>query len=129
VIRIVLAMTQDGFIARPDGRLPVHDREDLRAFRAMTMGTDCVVGRVTADTLPPLPGRRLLVMSRSSGLPDVAAVLRERRPGVPLSVIGGAQVYELFADIADAWSVTTLEMRGGPGWIGLGPRMREALGL
>lgn len=145
-ITLVLAVTLDGYIARPDGSLPMRDPEDLRHFRALTMGTDCVVGRVTADTLPVLKGRRLLVMSsgwdgaRGCGrhttykgeftyTRSVEEAIGERRDGTPLHVIGGAQVYELWADIADGVSVTWLPIVGGPGWIRLGPKMRERLSV
>ena len=138
-ITIVLAVTLDGCIARPDGALPVRDPEDLRHFRALTMGTDCVVGRVTADTLPVLKGRRLLVMSggeRASVyrgehviVGSVEEVLEARRANVPLHVIGGAQVYELWADIADGVFVTWIPIVGAPGWVRLGPRMLERLAV
>jgi dihydrofolate reductase len=137
-ITIVLAVTLDGCIARPDGALPVHDPEDLRHFRTLTMGTDCVVGRVTADTLPVLKGRRLLVMSGGVAtayrgehtiVGSVEEAISERHIGAPLHIIGGAQVYELWADIADGVSVTWIPIVGGPGWVRLGPRMLERLAV
>lgn len=135
-ITLILASTLDGCIARPDGALPMRDPEDLRHFRALTMGTDCVVGRVTADTLPVLKGRRLLVMSGGWTtayrgehviVGSVEEAISERHVGEPLHVIGGAQVYERWADIADGVSVTWLPIVGGPGWVRLGPKMRERL--
>ena len=137
-ITIVLAVTLDGCIARPDGALPVRDPEDLRHFRALTMGTDCVVGRVTADTLPVLKGHRLLVMSGGWEtvyrgehviVGSVEEAISERHIGAPLHIIGGAQVYELWADIADGVSVTWIPIVGGPGWVRLGPRMLERLAV
>lgn len=38
---------------------------DFAHFRDMTMGQMLLVGRKTADTLPPLPGRDIAVLTRS----------------------------------------------------------------
>lgn len=82
------------------GALPWRIPEDLRRFRAATMDHTLIVGRVTYATMPHLPGRRLVVVSRTGGrcawpiahsIEAAIADARETDPG-PL-VIGGAQVY------------------------------------
>ena len=82
------------------GALPWRIPEDLRRFKAATMGHALVVGRVTYATMPHLPGRRLVVVSRTGGrcawpiahsIEAAIADARETDPG-PF-VIGGAQVY------------------------------------
>lgn len=82
------------------GALPWRIPEDLRRFKAATMGRALIVGRVTYTTLPHLPGRRLVVLSRTGGrcawpiahsIEGAIADARETDPE-PI-VIGGAQVY------------------------------------
>lgn len=49
-----------------NGQLPwPHNPFDFAHFRAITMGQMLLVGRKTADTLPPLPGRDIAVLTRS----------------------------------------------------------------
>ena len=63
-----------------DGSQPFFIREDLRRFRALTLGGCVVMGRKTLAALPggrPLPGRRNLVLSRDPGFaPEGAQVCR-----------------------------------------------------
>jgi dihydrofolate reductase len=100
------------------GALPWHLPEDLKLFRALTLGSTVVMGRRTWDSLPPrarpLPGRRNVVLSRTlSGLgdgatvlPSVEAVLAE--PG-DVWVIGGGEVYAAFLPHAAEAVVTSVE--------------------
>jgi len=49
-----------------NGQLPwPHNPFDFAHFRDMTMGQMLLVGRKTAETLPPLPGRDIAVLTRS----------------------------------------------------------------
>lgn len=94
----------------PWPRLP----RDLRRFREATMGKVCIVGRRTYDTLPPLKGRRLTVLTRNptatlddfpraifvASNTDEARFNAEYRGGLDgygeepeVMVIGGAEVY------------------------------------
>lgn len=48
-----------------DGKLPWHIPEDLKRFRARTMGKEVVMGRKTVETLPSaLAGRHVLLLTR-----------------------------------------------------------------
>jgi len=67
-----------------DGKLPWRISEDLRHFKEITMGQKCLVGRKTFETLPPLPGRTLIVASFNSKISDTT----------DLFIIGGKQIYE-----------------------------------
>lgn len=53
-----------------DGELPWHSPEDLKFFKLMTKGHTIVVGRTTYQSLPPLPNRRIIVLTNN--LVDVA---------------------------------------------------------
>jgi dihydrofolate reductase len=82
------------------GALPWRIPEDLRRFRAATMGHTLIVGRATAESLPPLPGRDLVVLSRDVNHPRFdtyctigAAINGARLEDPEPFVIGGAQVY------------------------------------
>ena len=106
---IVVAMAENRVIGR-DGDLPWHLPEDLKRFKAVTMGKPLVMGRKTWDSLPrkPLPGRPNLVVSRQPGFAaDGAEVFAEldaalaeadrlaREMGVDeVCLIGGGSLYE-----------------------------------
>lgn len=92
--------------------------EDLKRFKALTSGHTIVMGRKTQQALPKgyLPNRRNIVLSRSDlrienvevmhSAEEVMASLREDEE---LYVIGGAVVYKLFMDIADAIEWTLID--------------------
>jgi dihydrofolate reductase len=106
---IVVAMAQNRVIGR-DGGLPWHLPEDLKRFKAVTMGKPLVMGRKTWESLPrkPLPGRPNLVVTRQPGFradgaqvfDDLDAALAEaNRLAEDLGVdevclIGGGSLYE-----------------------------------
>ncbi|QIK96508.1 dihydrofolate reductase [Sphingomonas sp. HDW15A] len=112
-ITIVLARAMNGVIGK-DGTLPWHIPADLRRFKALTMGSAMIMGRKTFDSLPGvLPGRQHIVLTRDpewrhDGV-DVVHTLEDSiaaAGGTPISVIGGAAVFELFEPIADRIELT-----------------------
>lgn len=63
-ISLVVAMDRERVIGR-DGTLPWHLPEDLKHFRAITMGKPIIMGRRTHASIGrALPGRRNLVLTR-----------------------------------------------------------------
>jgi dihydrofolate reductase len=112
-ITIVLARAINGVIGK-DGKLPWHIPGDLRRFKALTMGSAMIMGRKTFDSLPGiLPGRQHIVMThdpawRVEGV-DVAHDMDsaiEAAGRTPISVIGGAAIFELFEPIANKIELT-----------------------
>jgi dihydrofolate reductase len=112
-VTIVLARAINGVIGR-DGVLPWHIPGDLKRFKQLTMGSAMIMGRKTFDSLPGiLPGRRHIVMTRDpdwavEGVEvahDVDAALAAAGDE-PVSVIGGAAIFELFEPIADRIELT-----------------------
>ena len=112
-ITIVVARARNGVIGR-DGKLPWHLPADLKRFKALTMGSAMVMGRRTFESLPGLlPGRRHIVLTRdpewsSEGAEvarDVEQALRLAN-GERVSVIGGAEIFELFRPLADTIELT-----------------------
>jgi len=112
-ITIVLARAINGVIGK-DNDLPWHIPGDLKRFKRLTMGSAMIMGRKTFDSLPGiLPGRRHIVMTRDSGwsaegvevVHDIDAAITAAG-NEPISVIGGAAIFELFEPIADKIELT-----------------------
>jgi dihydrofolate reductase len=96
-----------------DGRLPWHLPADLKRFKAQTIGRPMIMGRKTFESFPsPLPGRRHIVLTRDRGWAaegaEVAHSVEEALAlaGDDAAVIGGAEVFALFLDRADAIELT-----------------------
>jgi len=107
-VALVVAMADNGVIGRA-GALPWHLPDDLRYFKAVTLGKPVLMGRRTFESIgKPLPGRRNLVLSRAAaghapGVEYVRSVGQARAlaaGAVGLCVIGGAEVYALALPLA-----------------------------
>src|SRR5262249_2417142 len=91
-ISLVVAMTRNHVIGRDNG-LPWRLPEDLKRFKALTMGKPILMGRKTFDSIgKPLPGRTNLVLTR-----DVSWNAE--------GVIAVHSLDEAFAKVADAEEV------------------------
>ncbi len=103
IISLVVAMADNGVIGK-DGRLPWRIPEDMRHFRALTIGKPCIMGRKTWDSLPkkPLPERPNIVVTRDANFRDDGAIVVHSldeallRAGdrAEVCVIGGAEIYK-----------------------------------
>jgi dihydrofolate reductase len=112
-LALVAAIADNGVIGR-GGALPWHLPDDLRHFKAVTLGKPVLMGRHTYEAIgKPLPGRRNLVMSHQAGsadlshpaaeieyVPDLAAALGLVGAAPELCVIGGAQIYAMTLPLA-----------------------------
>ncbi len=104
----IVAMADNGVIGRDNG-LPWHLPDDLKRFKALTMGHALLMGRRTFDSIGrPLPGRRNLVLTRNPGWQapgtDTVRSLDEalaKAGASMLFVIGGAEVFAL------AWPIVS----------------------
>ena len=112
-VTVVVARAANGAIGLAGG-LPWRLPADMKHFKAVTMGTVMVMGRRTFESLPGLlPGRRHIVLTRdrswlrdgaeTAHSPDEALALAGSEP---VSVIGGAEVIDLFLPRADAVELT-----------------------
>jgi dihydrofolate reductase len=109
-IVLVVAIADNGVIGK-DGAIPWHISDDLKRFKALTLGHTIVMGRKTWDSLPrkPLPGRRNIVVTRdehwhaegaeSMSLDQALALL-------DVFVIGGAEIYRAALVRADRIELT-----------------------
>jgi dihydrofolate reductase len=114
-VRIVLiaAVARNGVIGRR-GALPWRLPDDLARFQRLTLGKPVVMGRKTQASIGrPLPGRRNLVLSRTSGSIEGCTVVRSVDEAIAaageapeLWVIGGEAVYAAFLPRADVLELT-----------------------
>ena len=98
-----------------ENAMPWHIPADLKRFKALTMGKPMVMGRKTFESFPaPLPGRRHIVLTRDANWQaDGAEVVHSLDDAIAIAgavddiaVIGGAQIYALFMDLADTIELT-----------------------
>ena len=97
----IAAMSESRVIGN-HGKIPWHLPEDFRWFKHKTMGGTLIMGRKTFESIgKPLPGRKTVVLSRSSSLngvevyPDLIA-LEKALPALPAPywLCGGADIYQ-----------------------------------
>ena len=120
-VALVAAVARGGVIGR-DGGLPWRLPEDLAHFRGVTMDHPVVMGRRTWESLPerfrPLPGRRNVVVTRSSDWNAEGAAARagslhealELLSGEErVSVIGGGELFAAALPLADELVLTEID--------------------
>jgi dihydrofolate reductase len=105
-ISFVLARADNGVIGNR-GAIPWRISEDLKRFKAITMGKPIVMGRKTWDSFPkkPLPGRTNIVITRGRDWRAEGAVVvhslemalarAESEHPDEIAVIGGAEIWHL----------------------------------
>jgi dihydrofolate reductase len=104
VIAMIVAVAENGVIGR-EGGLPWRLPEDMKWFKARTMGRPIVMGRKTWESFPkrPLPGRTNIVVTRQAGYQaeggvvapslDAALALAHGEQPEEIMIIGGAELY------------------------------------
>ena len=113
-LALVAAVAANGVIGR-GGALPWHLPDDLKHFKAVTLGKPVLMGRRTFESIGrPLPGRRNLVLSGGPaiGMPGIETVatmqeaLRRCADADEVCVIGGAAVYAAALPLAHVIHLT-----------------------
>jgi dihydrofolate reductase len=120
-VSLVLARADNGVIGA-NGALPWRIADDMKRFKAITMGKPIVMGRKTWDSFPkkPLPGRTNIVITRDASwradgaaiahsLDEALAKARGENPA-EIAVIGGAEIYRLALPKADVIHLTEVHM-------------------
>ncbi|MFZ1642519.1 MAG: type 3 dihydrofolate reductase [Candidatus Contendobacter sp.] len=101
-LALIAALARNRVIGR-DNRLPWRLPADLRFFKQTTMGKPLLMGRRTWESIGrPLPGRRMIVLSRDPGYhAPGCAVARSLDEALAMAgavpeimVIGGALLYQ-----------------------------------
>lgn len=115
-LSLIAAVAANGVIGDRND-LPWHLPEDLKHFRALTMGHPIIMGRRTWQSLGrPLPGRRSLVVSRDPAFraegaevfPSLEAALAAAASATEVFVIGGAALYRTALPQADRLYITEI---------------------
>jgi dihydrofolate reductase len=117
LVSLVVAMARNEVIGRdnglPWGRLP----EDLKRFKAITLGKPVLMGRKTFESIgKPLPGRTNLVLTRdrlwqAAGTVVVHSLdeaLASTRDSTEIAGIGGAEIYRLLMPLANRIYLTRI---------------------
>jgi dihydrofolate reductase len=117
-ISIIVAVSENGVIGR-DGGLPWRLSGDLKRFKQVTMGHTVIMGRRTWESIGrPLPGRRMIVVSRQPDyevdLPEICSApsLDEALQAAKFAgdaeafIIGGAELYRTALPKADRLYLT-----------------------
>ena len=116
-ISLIVAASTNNVIGL-NGGLPWHLAEDLKRFKATTMGKPLIMGRATFASIGrALPGRKSIVMSRQPGFKaegcEVAASVEEAIACAgnveEVMVIGGGKIYALFLPIATRIYLTRVD--------------------
>ena len=113
---LVAALDRAGAIGRGND-LPWRLPDDLKHFKALTLGKPVLMGRKTAQSLGrALPGRRNLVLTRSGRVPfdgmeavDSLARAQAACAADELMVIGGGEVYALALERASQLHLTHVD--------------------
>lgn len=119
-LAIIVAMDEGGVIGHR-GSIPWHLPDDLRRFKAITMGHVLIVGRRTFESIGrPLPGRRFIVLTKNPGyaVPPGVEVARDFSAGLQLATdapqvfaAGGSAVYRAALPRTDELFVTRVHTR------------------
>ncbi len=105
---IVVAATNN--VIGVNGKLPWHLSDDLRRFKAITMGKPIIMGRKTYESIGrPLPGRQNIVITTQADfvadgcdvVASSAAAITAAGNAAEIMIIGGGQIYALFLPQAD----------------------------
>jgi len=120
-IVFVVAMAENGVIG-DRGKIPWRIADDMKHFKALTIGKPCVMGRKTWDSLPrkPLLGRTNIVLTRdlsvkvpggalATSLDAALGYARDdaRKRGVDeIMVIGGSDVFADTLPLAHRLEIT-----------------------
>ncbi|MGH8259422.1 MAG: dihydrofolate reductase [Steroidobacteraceae bacterium] len=119
-ISLIVAVAENDVIGRAGG-LPWHLSDDLKRFKALTMGKPMLMGRKTFESIGrPLPGRTSLVLTRTAGwaapagaivVTSMPEAIERTRDAPELAVIGGAEVFRLALPHARRIDLTRVHAR------------------
>ena len=124
-IVLIVAVAENGVIGA-GGAIPWRLKTDQQRLKTMTMGKPVVMGRKTFVSLRrPLPGRTNIVVTRDANFRAPGAVVTTsfaaarvialgdalRRLATEIAVIGGAEIYAQWMDVADRLEVTEVHVK------------------
>ncbi len=116
-LSIIVAMAQNRTIG-VNNTLPWRCPEDLKHFKALTMGHHMIMGRKTYDSIgKPLPGRTTVVVTRNTDLSiDGCVVAHSLQEAIAscagdqeIFVVGGAELYRQAIPLVDTLYLTEIQ--------------------
>ena len=116
-VSIIVAMAQNRTIGI-NNSLPWRCPEDLKHFKALTMGHHMIMGRKTFDSIgKPLPGRTTVVVTRNTQLQIEGCLVAHTLHGAiaacsgddEIFIVGGAELYAQAMPLADTLYVTEIQ--------------------
>jgi len=116
-LSIIVAMAKNRTIG-VNNTLPWRCPEDLKHFKALTMGHHLIMGRKTFDSIgKSLPGRITVVVSRDHSLKlpgctvvnSLPAAIAACAHDAEVFVVGGADIYTQTMDLADTLYITEIQ--------------------
>lgn len=116
-LSIIVAMAQNRTIGI-NNTLPWRCPEDLKHFKALTMGHHMIMGRKTFDSIgKPLPGRTTVVVSRNPALKIEGCIVTNSLHDAiaactgedEIFVVGGADLYAQALPLIDTLYVTEIQ--------------------
>ena len=124
-IVLIAAVAENGVIGA-NGAMPWRLKSDLQRLKALTLGRPVVMGRKTFISIGrPLPGRTNIVVTRDRDFRAAGVVVTNatadamaiatgdalRRFATDIAVVGGAEIYAQWMDIADRLEITEVHAR------------------
>lgn len=111
IVSLLVAMDEQRGIG-VDGRLPWHLSDDLKRFKALSMGHHLIMGRKTWESIGrPLPGRVTIVVTRNPNYTaegclvahslEEALALAQAGGEDEIFVIGGGEIFAQALPLAD----------------------------
>ena len=116
-LSIIVAMAKNRTIGI-NNTLPWRCPEDLKHFKALTMGHHMIMGRKTFDSIgKPLPGRTTVVVTRNRELQIDGCIMAHSLPEAiaacagdsEIFIVGGADLYEQALPLADKLYLTEIQ--------------------
>ena len=123
---VLIAAVADNGVIGARSIIPWRLKSDQQRLRRMTLGKPVVMGRKTFVSLKrPLPGRTNIVVTRDASFRSPGAVVTTsfvnaraiangdalRRSANEVAIIGGADIYAQWMDIADRLEITEVHAR------------------
>jgi len=113
-VYLIAAMESQSRAIGIRGRLPWHIPADLKHFKALTLGRDCIVGYKTWRHMPVLDGRNVIVAPREFDPVTSLEELISQCQG-PVMILGGADTYRRAMPFATHMWLTLIGQTLKPG--------------
>jgi dihydrofolate reductase len=116
-ISLIVAMAKNRTIG-VNNTLPWRCPEDLKHFKALTMGHHMIMGRKTFDSIgKPLPGRTTVVVTRNFDMKIDGCTIAHSLPEAlsacagdeEIFIVGGADIYRQAVAVADTLYITEIQ--------------------